>query len=760
MSIRSVLSWVWSHCGGEAKAVEELRGILRKYWGYDDFRPLQAEAMRSVVDGRDSVVVLPTGGGKSLCFQAPALHLPGLAVVVSPLISLMKDQVDALDDCGVPAACVNSTLSPVERRQVAEDVRSGRLKLLYLSPERLMTERTLDFLKSTKLSFFAIDEAHCISDWGHDFRPEYRMLRALKQQFPGVAVHAYTATATENVRHDIARELHLEKPNMLVGSFDRPNLIYRVQRRTDLNKQIREVIERHPDESGVIYCIRRADVEATADMLRGMGLKALPYHAGMDDTKRQKNQDAFINDRAKIIVATVAFGMGIDKSDVRYVIHAAAPKSLEAYQQESGRAGRDGLEAECCLFWSAADFQSWRRLQADLPPQAYAIAMEVLGGIEKFCTGVTCRHQAILNYFGQRAEEANCNACDVCLSEVDLVDNSLVISQKILSCVVRLNQNFGGDYTSLVLSGSREARILENGHDKLTTYGLLQHEGKKSVRDWIEQLVGQGYLDKVGEYNLLQVTPSGRDVLKGEATPRLLKPVEDDGGGSSKKREAKVSKASWEGVDRGLFDVLRTLRREKAEEKGLPPFIVFSDATLRNLARFRPTTSGNLLNVPGIGEKKSAEYGDDFLQCIADYCREHKLLSDVGDEAASTLRSRKPKAERPERSSSAESQVGASLAKVKAMKLFGEGMSIDDVCEQVGRARSTVAEYLVEYVMNEGVCDPSHWIPPVLFTDIRNAVEKHGLEKLKPIHEELGGKANYETIRIAIACIRNDMPAE
>jgi len=759
MSIRSVWSLLGSVglLGRGAQVVEELRGILRKYWGYDDFRPLQAEAMRSVVEGRDSVVVLPTGGGKSLCFQAPALHMPGLAVVVSPLISLMKDQVDALADCGVPAACVNSTLSPIERRQVAEDVRSGRLKLLYLSPERLMTERTLEFLKASKLSFFAIDEAHCISDWGHDFRPEYRMLRALKEQFPGVAVHAYTATATETVRHDIARELQLQNPNVLVGSFDRPNLTYRVQRRTDINKQIREVIDRHPDESGVIYCIRRADVEATADMLRKAGLKALPYHAGMDDAKRQKNQDAFINDRAKIIVATVAFGMGIDKSDVRYVIHAAAPKSLEAYQQESGRAGRDGLEAECCLFWSPADFLAWRRLQSDLPPKAYEIAMEVLGGIEKFCTGVTCRHQAILNYFGQGMEETNCNACDVCLSELDLVDNPLVISQKILSCVIRLNQNFGGDYTAMVLAGSRDARILENGHDKLTTYGLLQHEGKKSARDWIEQLVGQGYLEKTGEYSLLQVTQSGRAVLRGEETPRLLKPVEGGSSGSKSKRESKVSKASWEGVDKGLFEALKVLRREKAEEKGLPPFIIFSDATLRNLARFRPTTPDNLLNVPGIGEKKLAEYGEDFLAAIADYCREHRLLTDVGEEAASTLRPRKPKFEQRERDSG---QISNSAAKNKAMQLFAEGKQVEEVAEAVGRARATVGEYLVEYVENEGICDPSHWIPPTLFTRICNACVKHGMEKLKPLHQELGGVVDYDMLRVAVACIRNDMPAE
>ena len=345
--------------------MEQLRSILRKTWGFEDFRPLQAEAMTSVLTDRDSVVVLPTGGGKSLCFQAPALAMDGLAVIVSPLISLMKDQVDALAENGVPAACVNSTLTQDDKRRVADEIRAGRLKLLYLSPEKLMTERTLQFLRETPLSFFAIDEAHCISDWGHDFRPEYRMLKALKETFPSIGVHAYTATATERVRHDIARELSLKEPEILVGSFDRPNLVYRVARRSDLLGQVREVIDRHPNDSGIIYCIRRADVDSLTANLADAGLSALPYHAGLDDDTRRQNQDDFINDRARIIVATVAFGMGIDKSDVRYVIHAGAPKSLEHYQQESGRAGRDGLEAECCLFYTGADFLTWRKLQAE-----------------------------------------------------------------------------------------------------------------------------------------------------------------------------------------------------------------------------------------------------------------------------------------------------------------------------------------------------------------------------------------------------------
>src|SRR5947209_5325944 len=412
---------------------EQLLEILRKVWGFDAFRPLQCEAMQSVLSGRDSVVALPTGGGKSLCFQAPALAMPGLAVVVSPLISLMKDQVDALADNGVPSASVNSMLTLDDKRRVVDEIRAGRLKLLYLSPEKLMTERTLEFLRQTPLSFFAIDEAHCISDWGHDFRPEYRMLKALKEQFPEIGVHAYTATATERVRHDIARELRLKEPEILVGHFDRPNLVYRVARRTDLLRQVREVIDRHPNDSGIIYCIRRADVDSLCASLEEMGLSARPYHAGLDDDTRRRNQDDFQSDRAAIMVATVAFGMGIDKSDVRYVIHAGAPKSLEHYQQESGRAGRDGLEAECCLFHTGADFQTWRKLQAELPLPAHQIALDVLQGIEDYCTGVTCRHRAILEYFGQRLDSENCQACDFCLGEIALVSDALVVGQKILS---------------------------------------------------------------------------------------------------------------------------------------------------------------------------------------------------------------------------------------------------------------------------------------------------------------------------------------
>lgn len=349
--------------------MSQLTEALKRYWGYDGFLPLQEEAMQCVLAKTDSVVVLPTGGGKSLCYQVPAICLPGMAIVVSPLISLMKDQVDGLRECGISAAALNSSLPPHEKRKIADAVRAGQIKLLYVAPERLVMDSTIDFLRSANVSMIAIDEAHCISEWGHDFRPEFRGLRILRDQLPGIGVHAYTATATERVRSDIAEQLGLRNPQTLVGSFDRKNLIYRVEQRAGLLEQIRRVIERHAGESGIVYCTTRADTESICASLNEYGIPALPYHAGMSDTDRHRNQESFIEDRTPIIVATVAFGMGIDKPNVRFVVHAGLPKSLENYQQESGRAGRDGLEAECVLIFSSGDLVRWKNMIADADPQ-------------------------------------------------------------------------------------------------------------------------------------------------------------------------------------------------------------------------------------------------------------------------------------------------------------------------------------------------------------------------------------------------------
>jgi len=710
--------------------------------------------MRSVVEGRDSVVVLPTGGGKSLCFQAPALAMDGVAVVLSPLISLMKDQIDALRDNGVAAASVNSAMSAGERQQVANDVRAGRLKLLYMSPERLMNERTLDFLHDQRVSFFAIDEAHCISDWGHDFRPEYRMLRALKEQFPEVGVHAYTATATPRVREDIARELHLRDPEILVGSFDRPNLNYRVVRRKDVFSQLRDVVERFPDDSGIVYCIRRADVDELCARLCAAGYAALPYHAGLGDDDRRRNQDGFINDRARIIVATVAFGMGIDKSNVRYVIHAASPKSLEAYQQESGRAGRDGLEAECWLFWSPQDFLTWRKIQQDLPPDAYQVAMEVLQGIDRYCSALECRHRLLVRHFGQDLEAKNCGACDVCLGGVELIEDRLIIAQKILSCVLRLKESFGAEYTSQVLIGDTDEKIATRGHDRLSTYGLLREHDKRHIREWIDQLQGQGFLVRAGEYNVLQVTQPGWQVLRGETLPMLAKPHVRERksrktartSSSSSTDAGRIDLGSWEGVDRELFDALRKLRRQKADEKGLPPFIVFGDATLRDMARRRPSTLPAMRHVHGVGDKKLADYGTEFVAAIVEHCERTGVALDANVEFVEAVEPEPEEAPAPKQ---------LSPIKATAFAMFAMGKSLEAVQQATGRALSTTAQYLFEFIEDHRISDASPWLDTETFRRISLAGLKVGTERLKPIFDELGGDVSYDQIRIAIGCLRN-----
>lgn len=586
---------------------DEISEALKRYWGYDRLRPLQREAMECVLRGRDSIVVLPTGGGKSLCYQVPALLLPGLTLVVSPLISLMKDQIDALAACGVPAGRLDSSLSAGERNRVSRELGAGGLRLLYVSPERLLAPGFIDFLRGLGVSSVAVDEAHCVSMWGHDFRPEYRRLGLLREAFPEIPIGAYTATATEQVRRDIAVQLRLGEPEVLVGSFDRPNLVYRVRRRTEGVRQIRAAIDRHAGESGIVYCLRRSDVDRLTETLRRQGCRAVPYHAGMSDEERHRSQNAFIGEEADLIVATVAFGMGIDKSNVRYVIHAAMPKSLEHYQQESGRAGRDGLEAECVLLYSGADYLTWKRIIQESEPQTVENGLEKLGQMSRYCRGVSCRHRSILAYFGQPPGAEPCGACDICLGEVEGVADSLVVAQKILSSVLRQGERFGADYTAGVLYGSREDRIVANGHDRLSTHGILQTESRPAVRDWIEQLVEQECLARVGDYGVLKLTGRGRRVLAGDERPLLLEAPK------AAAPRAAVEKDSWDGVDRALFERLRGLRRALAAEAGVPAYVVFGDATLRDLARKKPASAGALLAVSGIGAKKLELYGPRVL---------------------------------------------------------------------------------------------------------------------------------------------------
>ena len=717
--------------------LSDVKAALKKYWGYDEFLPLQERAIESVLTERDSIVVLPTGGGKSICFQAPAVSLPGMAIVVSPLISLMKDQIDALTECGIPAARIDSSQSAHEQDGTIESIVNHRLKLLYIAPERFAADGFISFLKRVDISLIAIDEAHCVSMWGHDFRPEYRRLGRLKEAFPGVAVHAYTATATEQVRSDIAVQLHLKDPEVLIGSFDRPNLVYRVNRRSNTIQQVCNVLDRHRNESVIIYSIRRADVDDLCLKLVKRGYRVTPYHAGMNAKERKASQDAFIAEEVDIIVATVAFGMGIDKSNVRAVIHTGMPKSLEHYQQESGRAGRDGLEAECFLFWSGGDYGIWKSIMANTESnQAREVALSKLNGMYDYCTDLTCRHRALVNYFGQDLEGTSCGACDVCLGEIDSIDGSMEVAQKILSCVVHLHERFGADYTASVLSGSRDKRILERNHDSLSTYGLLSDLPKNTTRDWIEQLVGQGYLEKAGEYNVLHVSESGWRVLRGQETPNLLKSADKH------VRTSRVAADSWEGVDHGLFEVLRGMRRELATNRNVPAYVVFGDAALRDMARMRPSTLDAFLRVSGVGSAKAEQYGDLFLAAIAKHCREHSLAMDV------SLPRGAPKTRKEPRST-------LNMARQTAYGLFARGVSVEEVARAVDRVPSTVIQYLVSYINKEGLSDPSPWVDKRSFDRVVDAVISLDTDQLGPIYRALGGEVDYDVIKISIALLQN-----
>ena len=597
--------------------MEELRHLVKQVWGFDALLPLQQEAMEAVLARRDSVLILPTGGGKSLCYQAPAARMNQLAVVVSPLISLMKDQVDGLTTAGVAAAFLNSSLTVEERRRVEAGVAQGRYRLLYVAPERLVLPTCLGLLRRAGVGFFVVDEAHCISQWGHDFRPEYRQLKVLREAFPNVAIHAFTATATPRVQADIAAELALRDPVVLVGSFDRPNLVYRVRQRTDRQRQVVEALDRHRGEAGIIYCIRRAEVDQMAEALKRRGIRAVAYHAGLADAERKRAQDAFITERADVVVATVAFGMGIDRSDVRFVIHAGMPKSIEHYQQEAGRAGRDGLPAECLLLYSGGDYGLWRSilLAEGLPAPG---ALPKLGEMYDYCQKAVCRHRFLVEYFGQTYAAERCAACDVCLDEVAAEDGSAELAGQVLACVLELGEGFGADYVTDVLRGAETARIARMRHNRLEAYGLLRQVPKATVRSWIAQLEGQGCLARDdSEYPTLSLTARGRSVMRGEETVSLVRTVTRVPKRPSPTAEVTVQPvAAGRLTDEELFQQLRGLRRTMAEERGIPPYLIFSDASLREMARERPTSEAAFLAIKGVGQRKLQELGPRFLACI------------------------------------------------------------------------------------------------------------------------------------------------
>lgn len=593
---------------------DPLLTILKQYFGFDEFRYPQKEIITDVLNKKDVFVLMPTGGGKSLCYQLPALIQDGLTVVVSPLIALMKDQVDSLKQNGVKAEFFNSSLTSSEKDQVTQQLLNQKLSLLYVAPERLMQESFLEILQNLPVSLFAIDEAHCISQWGHDFRPEYRRLSKIKLLFPNVPVIGLTATATPRVREDILKQLHLIGASEYQASFNRTNLFYLIEAKTDTLEQCMEFLKKHPGESGIIYCHSRSNVENLTQRLQDKGVNALPYHAGLDDKTRKRNQERFIKEEEIVMVATVAFGMGIDKPNVRFVIHADLPSNLERYYQETGRAGRDGLNSECLLLFSPGDKEKIKffiNQKADIKEQE--IASYQLRMMIQYAQGSKCRRIGLLDYFGEEYE-GQCQACDNCLSPKETFDGT-VVAQKILSCVFRVGQRFGTKYVAEILTGKRSKPILQNHHETLSTFNIVKDFNLNQVKSFINELVGNGYLEQTdGKYPILKLNEKSRLVLKGIERIYLTKPPVSS--------VITKSASSYEAIpfNMTLFNILRELRRKLAVEQNLPPYIIFSDASLKEMATYYPRSREEFSQIKGVGNQKLIQYAEVFIREIDDYC--------------------------------------------------------------------------------------------------------------------------------------------
>ena len=598
---------------------------LKTYFGYDSFRPLQEEIIRHILDGNDALVLMPTGGGKSICYQLPALLREGTAVVVSPLISLMKDQVEALCANGISAGALNSSNDETENAALRRACMEGRLKLLYISPEKLLAEANY-LLRDMHISLFAIDEAHCISQWGHDFRPEYAQMGILHQQFPHVPIIALTATADKITREDIIRQLHLNHPRTFISSFDRPNLSLTVKRgyqQKEKSKTILDFIARHPGESGIIYCMSRSKTESVAQMLQKQGIRTAVYHAGLSPSLRDEAQDDFINDRVQVVCATIAFGMGIDKSNVRWVIHYNLPKSIESFYQEIGRAGRDGLPSDTLLFYSLADLILLTKFATESGQQN--INLEKLQRMQQYAESDICRRRILLSYFGEIADH-DCGNCDVCKNPPERFDGTVIV-QKALSAIIRTNQQIGTGVLVDILRGNMSPEVVGKGYQQLKTFAAGRDVPARDWHDYLLQMLQLGYFEiAYNENNHLKITSAGSDVLFGRATARLVVIRREETNETKRGRKRKATVPAQElplGLpnteNEALFEALRKLRKRLADEEALPAYIVLSDKVLHLLSTSRPTNLEEFGNISGIGEHKKKKYGKEFINLIRKY---------------------------------------------------------------------------------------------------------------------------------------------
>jgi ATP-dependent DNA helicase RecQ len=713
-----------------------LEQSLKRFFGYDSFRPGQREIVEAALEKRDMMIVMPTGGGKSLCFQLPALLKPGLSVVVSPLIALMQDQVEALLDNGIGATFLNSTLSSQEVRSRETAILEGKIKLLYVAPERLLGERFLPFLDivAAKLgiSAFAIDEAHCVSEWGHDFRPEYRQMERVRNRYPDIPIMALTATATERVRQDIIQQLTLRNPYIHVASFNRPNLYYEVRPKTKHSfAEVLQIIQKKGG-SGIIYCLSRKKVEEVAYKLQQSGIEALPYHAGMNDVDRSTNQTRFIRDDVQVMVATIAFGMGINKPDVRFVIHYDLPKNLEGYYQESGRAGRDNEPAHCSLFFGYGDVKTIEYIIDQKPDeQEQRIARQQLRRVINYAESADCRRTIQLSYFGDLFP-GNCAHCDNCCNQKP-VEDWTVEAMKFLSGVARCREKFGMNHIIDVLRGSKNQKVLQYQHDQLSTYGI----GKdRSADDWkmlVRSLLHQGLLDETTDgFPILKLNDRSWEVMKRQRTVEIA--VEP-------KREVQGKTRSLAVEVESLFAILRTLRKQIADEQLVPPYVVFPDKSLRDMAEKRPQNLTEFEDVYGVGNNKRDKYGQVFLEAIRNFCKEKGLPTGAASaavEPSSNLRNI------------------PSYTQMQTWELHRKGLTVEGIAEMRGMSSTTIVGHLVELIEMEQQIDIHLLIEPERQRSIVQAIEIIGDEKLRAIYEFLQEGYSFEEIKLVRAWWRQN----
>ena len=696
---------------------EKAQQLLESHFGYSSFRNGQELAIQSVLAGENTICVMPTGGGKSICYQIPALVLPGTTIVISPLISLMKDQVDALIQVGIPATFINSSLSFKEANERIWEAKQGVYKLLYIAPERLESREFIEDLKQMDIPLVAVDEAHCISQWGHDFRPSYRHIQQMVYNLPQKPnVLALTATATPRVREDICETLDIDEENSIITGFERENLSFSVIKGQDRLLFIKDYLKKNEKEAGIIYAATRKNVDQLYERLKKQNINVARYHAGMGDAERIREQDRFLKDEASVMVATSAFGMGIDKSNIRYVLHFQLPKNMESYYQEAGRAGRDGLESECILLYSSQDVQVQRFLIDQSSDRTRMTQeLEKLQQMVDYCHTENCLQEFILKYFGE-LETEKCGHCGNCLDSRASIDVTKE-AQMVMSCVIRMGQRFGKTLTAQVLTGSKNKKVTEMGFDKLTTYGILKEKGLKEVTDFIEFLISQDLIAiEQGQFPTMYVSPKGKDILLGKEYVHRRETV----------KVKEISK------DDPLFEVLREVRRAIAETENVPPFVIFSDAALKDMCTKLPKSSEEFLNVSGVGELKLKKYGLDFIQAIRQFCETHP------DRQPELLIATAPK-------KAAKKSVGDSH--LETFQLHQQSLSIEEISEKRELAISTVESHLIQCAQQGMEVDFNRLIPEEFIRLLEKAVEEAGRDRLKPIKEQLPEEVSYFMIK-------------